>query len=113
MSMRGMLTRKGAAVSFGKVVPGAYNPETDTNDPPTTVTVTGRAMQIAGDPDLYTRLQLIESDNPTLLFQPDTVGELPVLGMTVSWGGEELTVKNITPLAMDGTPTAAKIVVSR
>jgi hypothetical protein len=113
MSMQGVLARKGARVAFGKVVPGTYDPATDTTLPPTTLTVTGTAMQIASDPELYTQLGLIEQDNPTLLFTPDTVGVLPVLGMTVSWGGEALTVKNITPLAMNGTPTAARIVVSR
>jgi hypothetical protein len=113
MSMKGVVARKGAAVAFGKIVPGTYDPATDTTSPPTTLTVTGVAMQIAGDPDLYTQLQLIEQDNPTLLFVPDVEGVIPVLGMTVSWGGEVLTAKNITPLAMDGTPTAARIVVSR
>lgn len=113
MSLRGVLTRKGAPVAFGKIVPGTYDPATDTTQPPTTLTVTGRAMQIAGDPTLYTQLGLIEQDSPTLLFQPDTEGQLPVLGMTVSWGGEDLTVKNVTPAAMDGTPTMARIVVSR
>jgi hypothetical protein len=113
MSFAGLLARKGAPVAFGKLVPGEYDSATDTTLPPTTLTVTGTAMQIEGDPDLYARLQLIEQDNPTLLFNPDTVGVLPVLGMTVSWGGETLTVKVITPLAMNGTPTAAKIVVSR
>lgn len=114
MSFAGVVARKGAAVTFTKIVPGAYDPATDTTTPPTTLTVTGHAMQIEGDPDLYTRLQLIESDNPTLLFSPDVPGVIPVLGMTVPWGNDPaLTVKNITPLAMDGTPTAAKIVCSR
>jgi hypothetical protein len=113
MSLAGTLARKGAAVTFSHGTPGTYDPSTDITTAGSVVTVTGHAMQIEGDPDLYTALELIESDNPTLLFRPDTVGVLPVLGASVVWGGEPLTVKNIKPLAMAGTPTAARIVVSR
>jgi hypothetical protein len=113
MSLRGVLSRKGAPVTFSYGTPGTYDPATDTTTGGSVATVTGYAMQIDGDPDLYARLQLIESDNPTLLFQPDTLGQLPALGATVPWGGETLTVKNVLPAAMDGTATAAKIVVSR
>lgn len=113
MSMRGVLRRKGAAVTFSHGNAGTYDAATDTWSGGSVTSVTGYAMQIAGNPDLYTALNLIESDNPTLLFQPDTVGQLPALGATVLWGPETLTVKNIAPLAMNGTPTAARIVVSR
>lgn len=113
MSMAGLTARKGAPVTFSKTIPGAYDPSTDTSTPPTTVTVEGFAMQVDGDPDLYTALNLIESDNPTLLFTPKTRGVLPMLGFAVPWGGETLTVKNIKPLAMAGVATAARIVVSR
>lgn len=110
MSMRGVIARKGAAVTFTKQIVTYNADDTSTS---TTLTVAGVAMQIEGDPDLYERLQLVESDNPTLLFHPDVPGAIPVLGMTVPWGNETLTVKNVTPLAMDGTPTAAKLVCSR
>lgn len=70
-------------------------------------------MEIDGDPDLYKALELIETENPTLLFKPKTVGQLPGLGATVEWGGETFTVKNKKRLAMNGTPTAARIVVGR
>jgi hypothetical protein len=105
--------RKGAAVTFSYTTPGTYDPVTEITTGSTTVTVSGYAMEIAGDPNLYLQLGLIESENPTLLFRPTTAGQLPALGATVAWGGETLTVKNINRLAMDGTPTAAKIVVSR
>lgn len=113
MSFAGLVARKGAAVTFSGGTAGTYDPATDTTSGGSVATITGHAMQVAGDPDLYARLQLIESDNPTLLFSPDTPGMIPVLGMTVAWGNETLTVKNVTPLAMNGTPTAARIVVSR
>jgi hypothetical protein len=113
MSFSGIMARKGASVTFSKIVPGTYDPETEIRTPPTTLTVTGKAMQVDGDPDLYARLQLIESENPTLEFKADVIGVIPVLGMTVPWGNETLTVKNIKPLAMNGTPTAAFLVCSR
>lgn len=113
MSLAGVLTRKGAAVTFTSSTPGTYNPATDTTTGATPVTVNGQAMEVDGDPELYTQLELIESENPTLLFKPSTVGELPVLGASVVWGGDTYLVKNIKRLAMAGTPTAARIVVGR
>lgn len=113
MSFAGVLARKGAAVTFTHVTPGTYDESTDTTTGSTVATVSGTAMEISGDPELYVQLSLIQSENPTLLFRPSTEGELPPLGATVVWGGETLTVKNITRLAMNGTPTAAKIVVGR
>lgn len=114
MSFTGLMARKGVLKTFSKTVPGTYDASTDTSTSPTTLSVQGYTMQIAGDPDLYNRLQLIESDNPTLLFRPIVPGQIPVLGMTVAWGNDPaLTVKYVTPLAMNGTPEAAKLVVSR
>jgi hypothetical protein len=113
MSLSGTLARKGSAVVFSKTAAGAYNPLTGVSAGPTTLTAPGSAMQIDGDPDLYLALGLIESDSPTLLFRPATPGALPDLGWTVVWGGKPMTVKNINPLAMNGTPTAARIVVAR
>jgi hypothetical protein len=112
MSLAGILATKGAAVVFSKTTPGTYNETTDTTTAPVTVSVAGHAMQIDGDPELYKNLELIESENPTLLFKPDTVGQMPALGSTVLWGAQTFTVRNINKLAMDGTPTAARIVVS-
>jgi hypothetical protein len=37
------------------------------------------------------------------------VGVLPVLGSTVVWGADTLTVKDVEPLAMAGIATAARI----
>jgi hypothetical protein len=113
MSLSGILMRKGAAVTCSHGTAGTYDLTTDTTTGASVVNVTGRAMQIDGDPELYSQLGLIESDNPTLLFKPDTVGQVPALGATLAWGNETLTIKNVKPLAMNGTPTAARMVVSR
>lgn len=113
MSLGGVLTRKGCAVTFTHSTPGTYDPATDTSTAAVVVTITGHAMEIDGDPDLYLALELIESDNPTILFKPDTVGQIPALGASFLWGGVTLTVKNIKRLAMNGTATAAKLVCVR
>jgi hypothetical protein len=112
MSFAGILARKGAAVTFTQDTPGAYDESTDRSAPPTTVTVDGFAMQIDGDPICTWRSA---SSSPRT--RPCSSGRrrrvLPALGASVVWGGETLTVKNIKSLAMAGTPTAARIVVSR
>jgi hypothetical protein len=113
MSLAGLTARKGAPVSCTKAIPGTYDAATDTSTPPTTLTVDGYAIQVDGDPDLYTALGLIESENPTLQFTPKIRGVIPVLGMAVPWGSETFTVKNIKPLAMAGVATAARLVVGR
>lgn len=113
MSLAGILSRKGAPAVCSHMTAGTYDPLTGVTTGGTTETLSGSAMEIDGDPDLYSALGLIESDNPTLLFRPTTPGTLPDLGWSIAWGGVTLTVKNVTRLAMTGTPTAAKIVVSR
>lgn len=103
--------RKGAAVTFSKTVV-AYDAATDTSTSSTS-TVAGFAMRIQGDPDEYARLGLIQSEHPMLSFEPTTPGQLPPLGATVVFGGETLTVEDVNPCAMDGTPTSAHIRCSR
>lgn len=113
MSFASLVARKGAVVTFSHGTAGGYDAATDTFSAGSVVTVLGRAMQIDGEPETYAALGLIQSENPTLLFRPDTSGQLPALGSTVVWGGESLTVKDVEPLAMAGVATAARIRVSR
>lgn len=113
MSLSGILARKGAAVTFTQTTPGTYDGATGTWSADVTVTVSGSAMQIDGDPEAYAALGLIQSANPMLLFRPAVAGVLPALGMTVAWGAETLTVRDVEPLAMNGTATAARVRVSR
>lgn len=111
MSLSGLQARKGAPVTFTQTTPGTYDGTTWSDA--TTVTVEGYAVQIAGDPELYKALGLIESDSPTLSFTPKTRGVIPPLGMTVPWGGETLTVLKRKLLAMNGVATAAHLVMVR
>jgi hypothetical protein len=113
MSLGGTLARKGAAVTYSYLSAGTYDPATDTTTGDSVVTLTGHLMQIDGDPEAYAALGLVQSENPTHLFRPTTVGQMPPLGATVVFGGETLTVKDVEPLAMNGTKTAARIRHSR
>lgn len=113
MSLAGTLARKGAAVTFTQTTPGTYDGATGLWSDATTVTVSGHAMQIDGDPVVYAALGLIQSNNPMLLFRPAVAGEMPTLGMTVVWGANTLTVRDVEPLAMNGTATAARVRVSQ
>lgn len=113
MSMSGLLAHNGCAVTFSHGTPGTYDPATDTSTAGTTVSVSGFAMQIDGLPEVYAALGLVQSENPTLLFRPTAPGTMPALGSTVVWGGETLTVKDVEPLAMNGTATAARVRCSR
>lgn len=113
MSFAGLLARKGAPVVFSHGTSGTYDAATDITTGGSVVEVTGTAMQIDGNPEQYAALGLIQSENPTLLFRPAVIGVLPVLGSTVAWGGETLTVKDVEPLAMNGVATAARVRVSR
>lgn len=103
--------RKGAALTFTK--------STRTLDDETgeasvsTATVAGQAVRVPGDPKRYGDLGLLESQAPTLLFVPTTLGEEPELGATCAWGGETFTVADVEPLAPDGSTILARVVVKR
>lgn len=113
MSLPGVLSRQGAKVVFILTQPGSHDPTTDTSGAPVITKVRGHAMEINPDPKVYESLQLTQSENPTLLFYPLTAGEVPALNAEVEWGGEMYTVKDVTRKALNGTVTAARVVVSR
>lgn len=102
---------KGAAVTFTDTTQGSYDPETDTATASSS-TVSGYAIQVpSGSPQRYAQLGLVESRAPMLLFVPTTYGDTPGLGAQCSWGGRTLTVRDVEPLAIDGTTILANVVV--
>lgn len=114
MSFAGLLARKGAAVVFSKTTAGSYDETTDRTTAPTTATVSGRAIEIGGDPELFKALELIGTDTVLLQFTPDIPGTQPPIDASVTWGGQAYTVKSIPDrLAMDGTAKAMRVVVTR
>jgi hypothetical protein len=108
------LAEAGAAVTFTQTIPGTYDAATDTWSAASTVTVTGYAIRdTGGDPRRYAALSLVQSEAPRLLFGSDTAGSLPAPLSTVVWGGITYTVRDIEPVAPDGTAIVAYIIVSR
>lgn len=105
------VTAAGAAVTFSKTTQGSYDPETDTATASTSA-VAGVAIRVPGDPNRYSALNLVETQAATLLFVPTTFGDTPELGSSVSFGGSTLTVRDVEPLALDGTTILATVVVS-
>lgn len=102
----------GASITFTDVTQGSYDPETDTATP-STATVTGSAVRVQGDPQMYEALGLVEAEPATLLFAPTTYGDTPALGSTCTWGSSTFTVRAVNPVAPDGSAIIAKVVVSR
>ena len=105
------VTEAGAAVTFTNASPGTYDAATGVWVTPVETTVTGYAIRTRGNPDDYRELSLVESKAPTLLFTPDTFGEVPDLGYTVVWSGTTFTAKMVTPLEPDGNAILARIVI--
>lgn len=103
-------TKFGAPVTFTRTTEGTHDPLTETFGEPTVTTITGSAVRTRGDKDTYTRLGLVYAKHPTLLFTPDTAGELPELGDTVVWSGSTYTVAEVGPIEPDGDAIAARVV---
>lgn len=66
--------------------------------------VTGRAVEIPGDPDVYLALGLIGSNPVTLLVAAKDLTITPKPGVRFTWVSTTYTVKTATPVAPDGTP---------
>lgn len=107
------VSRKGAAVTFTFKNPGTYDEATGLFSGASTTTITGSAVRVRGNPKTYDRLSLKQSEAPTLLFTPETYGSLPEMDYTVTWNSIVYTVRDVEPVAPDGTAILAKIVVAR
>lgn len=108
------LAAYGAPVTFTQTRVNYIDAPTDETSTPITDTVTGYAMRVRGNPVMYAAQSLIESEAPTLLFAPDVIGTLPRVGAVLAdFGGESYTVAAIYPVAPDGVPILARIMVQR
>ncbi len=100
----------GANVTFTSTTE-TYVPSTDTTTAGATTTVTGAAMRVKSAPVQYIKGTLIEQAFTTLLFAPDTYGDRPPLGSTVTWESTTFTVVDVSPLAPDGTDIISRVVI--
>lgn len=105
--------KNGARVTFTLSDPGTYSDTTGTWSGGSTVTMAGTAQRVAGDPERYKALELVESESPTLSFTPDTYGDVPRQGMSVLFGGLTYLVSDIEPKGADGTASSVRVVVTR
>lgn len=103
----------GAAVTFTLENPGTLDEATGLYTSASSTTVSGYAVRDRGNPKTYESLSLKQSEAPTLFFTPSTFGSLPLPGYTVVWGSVTYTVRDVEPLAPDGTAIGAYVVVAR
>jgi hypothetical protein len=100
----------GADVTFTNSVTTTTE-STDVESAPVVTTVTGAAIRVTGNPATYGGIDLTVVSPVTLLFAPDTYGERPALGSTVSWEGDTWTVQSVAPLSPSGSDIISRVVV--
>lgn len=103
----------GSPVTFSLEVKGAYTAATDSFAAPTTTEIDGHAIAVRGDPQAYRDLGLVFGAGLTLLFAPETYGELPAPLSTVEWAGSTWTVRAVDPVAPNGDAIMARVVCTR
>lgn len=113
MSANGMIQSKGVAITFTLTTPGTIDATLDTAGTPSTATVAGYWLEIAGDYESYRALELIVEHSKTGHFAPTTAGEVPALGARCTIGSTEYVVRGVRPIAPAGTATRAMVIVSR
>ncbi len=90
-----------------------YDPATDQGAPVVVTMLTGAAIRVRGNPATYRRLELVETEAPTLLFVPTTYGGTPKAGDELTWESKAWTVRDVDPLQPDGVTIMAKLVIVR
>lgn len=110
-SARAEIGANGAVVTF-TLTTATHDPTTATFSGASSSTVTGAAMRVRGDPTKFIPGRVVAAGEVMLLFAPDTYGDRPELGSTVSWEGETWEVVAVNPLAPDGTDILSRVVVA-
>lgn len=101
----GTIAEKGADVSFpGTATGGTYDWQTDTFTGPGSADATGKAVQVEGDPDRFAALGLKLVNPVSLMIAAHGLTVTPVPGMPIVWAGKSYTLKDVEPVAPDGTP---------
>lgn len=108
-----MVRFKGAAVTFTLANPGTHSPTTGRFTTSASSSVAGYGMRVDGDPERYKSLGLVESEAPTLEFVSTTAGQVPALGATCAWNSTTYTVKDVEPIAYNGTASRCRVVIAR
>lgn len=101
----------GSAITFTKTT----TPQDDTTGAPGTPVTSqapGVAIRVRGNPIRYRDLGLTETEAVTLFFVPGSQGALPDLGAVGSWGSLPYTVRDVSPLDVDGMGAIAARVIA-
>ena len=109
-ALRRIKSASGVAVSFD-LVESTYDETTDTHSAVVTSSVEGYAVEIPGKSLDYEENSLRVEEAMTLLFVPNTFGELPSMRSNVTWAGNRKTVAKIDPIRPSGEVIASKVVV--
>lgn len=107
-----LIRENGAPVAFVHRSAGTHDAATDTFATPVTTTVSGVAVRVSpslADRERYRLASLTPEQVVTLLFAPTTYGQTPALNATVTWAGDTLTVRDIGPVAPDGSTIIARV----
>ena len=107
----GKVSARGAAITFSRTTV-TYTASDDTSTVAVT-SVAGYAVQVRGNPQRYALLGLVLETALTLFFTPTTRGEVPRPGDVGTWNSLSYTVKDVDPIAPNGTVIAARVTVSR
>lgn len=106
----GLVEKYGASVTFTGVTTTVDKVTGESTV--TTATVPGKAITTPGALKLYEALKLVAETSLTFLVAPAAGSDLPVLGMTVAWGGVTYTVKYTQAIAPGGTLLLGRVIVS-
>lgn len=107
------ITKKGGPVTFpGAGTPAVYDPATDTWSGGSSSVATGRAVQIESDPDRFAALKLVLTNPVTLMIAAAGLSVTPAPGMQMTWAGTTYAIKDVDPIAPDGTPIIYTVIGS-
>jgi len=107
------LQRNGSPVTFTLDLPGTQEPTTGRYAGAASVSVQGYAVQAKVDVMAeFLGDEAIEADTLNLFFVPETLGEVPPLGSSVSWSSDQYRVKRLRKVAPAGTAIGTYVVLA-
>ena len=101
----------GLAVTFS-LTESTQDATTESFSAVTTSSVSGYAIQDYGSEKSFRAQGLITADQEVLFFIPSTIGDVPEVGSSCTFGLTVYTAKMVKPFAPNGTAIAIWVVVS-
>lgn len=99
----------GFPLTFTLSAPGEHDPATETFGAPSTLTMSGYALDITQEPETYESGELVAKGSVKLLWWPDTEGDVPPKGATCVYDGVLMTVDEKLPVRPGGVAFASKV----